>query len=135
MKYLHPYKDFLLETIRASEAHRDEDAVQTVIDGKRDLGFIAVKTSTMPEEQFWQAIEDNGLKTIRVEGNIYEAYVYFRPEAIDQALELKAIAEKYAGYLRWDATEEDSRRIGELLGYAKEDIDWYIAKNYPNETP
>lgn len=130
MQHVRSYQQFILESIRAAEAYRDEDAVQTVIDGKRDLGFITLRTSTMPVDDFWQALELNALKATPVEGNKYEAYIYYRPGAEDQVLELKAIASKYGGYLRWDATEEDSRRIGELLDYTQEDIDWYINKNY-----
>jgi hypothetical protein len=35
---------------------------------------------------------------------------------------------KYNGYLSYKATEEDTRRIGELLGYKKETIDSFIEK-------
>ena len=130
MKHIKPFNQFLIESIRAEEAHRDQGAVQTVIDKKRDLGFITIISSTLPKEQFWKMIKDNGLKTIKVEGNEYDAHIYFRPGAEKKANELKKIAEKYGGYLAWDATKEDSRRIGELLGYVKKDIDAYINKNY-----
>jgi hypothetical protein len=134
MRHIQPYTSFLTESIRAAEAHRDEDALQTVIDGKRSIGFITVKTSTMPEDRIWNLIEEHGLKAVEVAGNKYEAYIYYRPGAEAQALELKAIAEKYGGYLIWNATEEDSRRIGELLEYAPEDIEAYITKNYRHAT-
>lgn len=130
MQHLLLYESFVQEGIRASEAHRDQSAVATVVDGKRDLGFIALKTTTMNVEDFWQAVENAGLLTIPVEGNPYDAYVYYRPEAQAQAMELKSIAQKYGGFLRWDASQEDSIRIGELLGYAQEDIDSYIKANY-----
>ena len=130
MKHLNNFNEFLTESIRAEEAHRDASAVQTVIDKKRDLGFITIKGSLLPEKEFWSMVNIGGLKTIRVEGNEYEAYIYFRPGAEKKATELKKIAEKYGGYLAWDATKEDSRRIGELLGYVKKDIDAYINKNY-----
>jgi hypothetical protein len=130
MRHQDTFQQFLTESIRAEEAYQDRSAVQTVIDGRRDLGFITIRTSTLPVAEFWTMIESNGLETIPVEGNRYEACIYFRPEALDQALELKAIAEKYGGYLAWDASEADSRRIGELLGYEDEDIDTYINKNY-----
>lgn len=130
MKHISSFNEFLTESIRAEEAHRDLNAVQTVIDKKRDLGFITIIGSTLPKEQFWSMVKDNSLKTIKVEGNEYDAYIYFRPGAEKKAKELKSIAEKYGGYLAWDATKEDSRRIGELLSYAKKDIDAYINKNY-----
>lgn len=120
----------LLETIKAEEAHRDANAVQTVVDGKRDLGYITIKGSTLDEKDFWDMVKQGGLKTIKVPENPYEAYIYFRPGADQKANELKTIAMKYGGFLAYDATEEDSRRIGELLDYEKSDIDAYINKNY-----
>jgi hypothetical protein len=119
----------LKEEIRAEEAYRDEDAVQTVVDGKRDLGIITLKASTMPEETFWDIVEKNGLKTLKVPSNPYRAYIYYREGAESRANALKNIAEKYDGFLAHDATEEDSRQIGRLLGYRAEDIEDYIEHN------
>jgi hypothetical protein len=135
MKKIPSFNQFLTkisinETIRAEDAYRDLNAVQTVIDNKRDLGFITLIGSTLPSEEFWEMIDDNNLKTMKVKGNDYQAYIYYRPNAEKKAKELQSIAQKYGGYLAWDATEEDSRRIGELLGYDKKDIDAYINKNY-----
>ena len=130
MGYFKLFENYLLEKIRSEEAHRDENAVQTVVDGTRDLGFLTVKGSTLDEKDFWELVEKGGLKTIKVPGNQFDAYIYFQPKAEKKAEELKKIAMKYGGFLAWDATEEDSRRIGELLGYVKKDIDWYINKNY-----
>lgn len=130
MRRLTTFNKFLTEGIRAEEASRDLSAVQTVIDRKRDLGFITIIGSTLDEKDFWSMIKSSGLKTLKVEGNKNRAYIYFRPGAEKEAKELKYIAEKYGGYLAWNATEEDSRRIGELLGYVKKDIDAYINKNY-----
>jgi hypothetical protein len=131
MKHLKTFEVFLLESIRAEEAHRDRDAIQTVLDGKRDLGFITLIGTTLNSpEEFWDLIKSGRLKTIEVPSNQHKAYIYYRPGAERKANELKDIAERYGGYLAWDATEEDSRRIGELLDYAKRDIDLYIKKNY-----
>ena len=82
----------LLETIKAEEAHRDANAVQTVVDGKRDLGYITIKGSTLDEKDFWDMVKQGGLKTIKVPENPYEAYIYFRPGADQKANELKTIA-------------------------------------------
>ena len=43
MGYFKLFENYLLEKIRSEEAHRDENAVQTVVDGKRDLGFLTVR--------------------------------------------------------------------------------------------
>ena len=126
-------KDFirqrLKEAINASEAYRDDNAIQTVIDGKRDLGFITLRGSTISEKTFWEMINNNGLKTISVPSNEYKAYIYFRKGAENKAKELWDIAEKYDGYLSYNATPEDSRRIGQLLDYKESDIEDYITKN------
>lgn len=130
MNNIPTFDEFITESIRAEEAHHDKDAVQTVIDGKRDLGFITIKASLMDATDFWNAIKKHGLKTIEVPGNQFEAYIYFRPGAEKKANELKKIAMKYGGFLSYEATKQESKRIGELLGYAKEDINWYLNKNY-----
>jgi hypothetical protein len=133
MRYIKIFEEFINESIRAEDAYRDLNAVQTVIDNKRDLGFITLIGSTLPSEQFWEMIDDNNLKTMKVKGNDYQAYIYYRSSAEKKAKELRDIAQKYGGYLAWDASKEDSRRIGELLGYDKKDIDAYISKNYKDK--
>jgi len=118
------------EIISASEAYNDVDAIQTIVDGKRGVAFIAWKT--MPDryvEPVQKLIRDNNLKSMYVKGNKYDAYVVYAPGFEKDAAELKDIAEKYGGYLHYDATEEDSRRIGQLLGYRESDIENYIIHN------
>ena len=122
-------RDILKEIINAADAHRDESAVQTVIDGRRNLGFITLSSTTMPEETFWDLVEKHKLGTLEVPSNPHGAIIYFRAGAEKEARELRDIAEKYDGYLAYDATDEDSRRIGELLGYRTEDVEAYIEKN------
>jgi hypothetical protein len=116
------------EEISASEAYRDESAIQTVIDGKRNVGFQTIIGSTAYNslDDFLEVVRKNNLKVLKVNGNKHQAYVYYRPGSKKQAMELKKIAEKYGGYLAYSATEEDTRRIGELLGYKKSDIDSYV---------
>ena len=127
------------EQISASEAHRDEGAIQTVINNQRDLGFIALKSATVTPDYFWGMVGKYNLKLIPIKQNPNEAYIYYRPEAEEKAIELAKIANKYGGYFAYDATKEDSIRIGQLLGYRQEDINDYIRKNYglneANEKP
>ena len=80
-------------------------------------------------EPVQKLIKDNGLKSMYVDGNKYDAYVVYAPGFEKDATELKDIAEKYGGYLRYDASEEDSRRIGQLLNYQESDIEDYINRN------
>ena len=121
----------LEESIRAEEAYRDRSAIQTVIDGKRDMGFITIKTAVdVSRDEFWNLVKTNNLGTIKLPKNPFEAYIFFNKGAEKKAKELAKISNKYGGYLSYEATEQESRRIGELLGYDKKDIDGYINKNY-----
>jgi len=119
----------LKEEIAAKEAYEDESAIQTVLDGKRELGVISLSDSSVSEEKFWEIVKDNNLKTLQIPSSPFKLHIYYIKGAENKAKELKDIAEKYDGFLSYNATEEDSRRIGELLGYRKEDIDDYIIHN------
>ena len=119
------------ESIRAEEAYRDKSAIQTVIDGKRDIGWIAVKASVdVSKDEFLNLVKTFNLGTIKITKNPFDVYIYFRKGSEKKAKELEKIANKYGGYLSFEASEQESRRIGELLGYDKKDIDQYINKNY-----
>ena len=121
----------LEESIRAEEAYRDKSALQTVIDRKRDLGYITLKTMVdLSIDEFWDLVKTHNLGIIKLPKNEFEAYIYFNKGAEKKAKELAKIANKYGGYLSYEATEQESRRIGELLGYDKKDVDGYIHKNY-----
>jgi hypothetical protein len=124
--------DLLLEEIDPSEAYNDMDAIQTLVDGKRDLAFIVEKSNDPSDwEKIQNIIADNGFKVMYVKGNPYNAYIAYIPGSESKANELKDIAEKYGGYLAYDATREDTKRIGELLGYTKKSIDDFITAKYP----
>jgi hypothetical protein len=73
-------------------------------------------------DEFWNLVKTHNLGTIKLPGNPYEAFIYFRPGAEKKAKELAKIANKYKGYLSYEATKQESKRIGELLGYEKADI-------------
>lgn len=126
-------KQLLREEINASEAYRDENALKTVIDGKRDLGFITLKTATIPEKMFWDEIKKNDIKTVNLPLNPYNAFIYFRKGAELKAIELANIANKYGGYLSHEATKDETIRIGQLLGYKDSDISNFINKKYPDK--
>jgi hypothetical protein len=131
MKEITTYQEFINESIRAEAAYRDRSAIQTVIDGKRNMGFITIVSSVdTSREEFWKLIKTHNLETIHLPGNEYDAYIYYRKGAERGAQELAKIANRYGGYLSYEATERESRRIGELLGYDRRDIDAYIKKNY-----
>ena len=124
------------EEINASDATNDESSIQTVIDGKRNLGFITPKvSSSVPYDKFLDIVKKHDLGVLEVPSNDYGAFIFYNKKAKKEAEELRDIAEKYGGYLAWDASEKDSRRIGQLLGYKQQDIDDYINKQrtkYPD---
>ena len=117
------------EDIDPLEATTFVGSVQTIVDGKRDVGYIALKNIPKDEiEQIKTLVSDNNLKILSVKGDQKPIIVY-KADKESEAKELKDIAEKYNGYLSIKATEEESRRIGEILGYSKESIDKYIEKH------
>jgi hypothetical protein len=120
------WKD-LKEDISPEEAQNDVSSLQTIIDKKRNLGFFTLEGINSPKT-FWEIVDENNLKSLEVEKNPHDAYIIYRPGSEKEANELKDIANKYNGYLSYKATEEDTRRIGELLGYKKETIDSFIEK-------
>jgi hypothetical protein len=127
-------EDDLNEKIDPSEAYNDTDAINTILQGKRKIAFIVEKANNADNwKRIQKTIADNNLKTVYVKGNPNHAYIVYTPDNVKDAMELKAIAEKYDGYLSANASKEDTRRIGELLGYTEDKIDAFVAKNYPNE--
>jgi hypothetical protein len=121
-----------MKPIRAHEAHNDNNAVETVINGRRNLGIIGLTHNSLTNN-FWDIIKDNNLNVLKVPSNKYGLYIYFRPGAEKQAQELKDIAEKYNGYLAYNADENDTRRIGQLLNYHQKDIEDFINRNKKND--
>jgi hypothetical protein len=145
----------LLEEIDPSEAYTDPGAIQTVIDGKRDLAFFTAKAMTRISPRDLTDIikkhnlqkekegkEHDKIKILKVIGNQYKAFIAYRnsEEGLRKAKELKAIAEKYGGFLAWDAEYQDTIKIGELLNYKKDAVKAFadkakeekIKKGYPD---
>jgi hypothetical protein len=69
-----------------------------------------------------------------VKGNPYDAYVAYLPGSENKATQLKDLAEKYGGYLASNATADDTRKIGKLLGYQEDKIEQYIKDRYIDES-
>ena len=113
--------------ISASEVYAADGSVKTIIEGKRDVGFL-----TKGEFEYYKKILDkNGIKyfeVIKSEPDEYpNNYVIYKNKS--KALRLKQIAESHNGYLA-DKTPQEAREIGEILGYKKTDIDAFINKRY-----
>lgn len=119
------YDILLSEVIRASEARDDINSVITVAEGKRGVAFLTLYPHSHTSRIIEKIIEDHDLYLTRCPSRPINVVVY-RPENRKDAMELVSIAEKYKGYLAYNATEEDSRRIGQLLSYHEDDINDYI---------
>lgn len=118
-------KEELSEEIKANEAYSDYNSIKTIVDGKRDVAFVKKSTYIYLLSKY------HGLKVIKVPNS--DNYIIYKKGAEDQANELLDIANKYGGFLHWQATDEDSRRIGQLLGYNQEDIEDYIKNSKKNK--
>jgi hypothetical protein len=118
------------EDINPSEAYGNVGSVQTLVDGKRKVAMIALNGQSNAAETI-KIINDNGLKKIGIDqrpGD--EVYIVYVPGAEADAKELHNILNRYGGYASYKASYEDTKRIGELLGYKKETIDTFLKKNY-----
>ena len=121
------------ENIDPSEADGNLNAVQTLVDGKRKVAMIVLKGQSNAADTI-KLINDNGLKKIGLDqrpGD--EAYVVYVPGAEADAKELHNILNRYGGYASIKASYEDTRRMGELLGYKKETINAFLKKNYDGD--
>jgi hypothetical protein len=119
------YDNLLTEVIRNSEVRTDMDSIMSVAEGKRGVGFITLYPDSRMSHIAEKMIEDNDLRMVRCPSRPINVVIY-RPKSRKDAMELVSIAEKYNGYLAYNATEEDSRRIGQLLSYHEDDINDYI---------
>ncbi len=117
-------KEHLEEEISASDAYSDDGTLETIINGRRNVAFVAMMKSYWLEE-----IKAAGLKLIPVGGQ--DAYVVYREGSGNEASQLAKIAKKYGGYLSYEATAEETYLIGILLGYNKEDVISFVIEKYP----
>lgn len=119
---------FIDETIKAKEAHTDAKAINTLIQGKRDIAFVSFVT-----DEIINFMKKYGVNVVKVDKNPYDSYIFYKPKAEKNAMELLQIANKYNGFLPAapeQTTEDIVRRIGHLLEYDPEDIDNFIQRNF-----
>ena len=114
----------LREEISAKEAYGSYGSIKTIIDGKRDVAFIELNSIINR-----LLISLKSLKKIKVPSSTETNYIVYREGSEKEAQELYDIAMKYGGSLSYVASEEDSRRIGQILGYKKDEIEDYIKHN------
>ena len=133
MKHIRTYLSHLSESISVQEAARDMDAIQTILDGKRDLGYIAITTQKIIDPRssisaLGLAI-NNGLNLIPLRGREEGvAFIVWKEDA-EAAQKLAQFAESKGGYLRDDSPEE-AQFIGRALNYNEDEITQYVNRNY-----
>jgi hypothetical protein len=115
------------ENIDASEAHSEIGSIQTVIDGKRNVGILTFKNKSDKMYKYIKKSDLNTLEYFREDGDL--VCIFYNDGFKDDAVELMNISLKYNGYLSVYATEEDSIRIGQILGYTDKSISEYILRN------
>jgi hypothetical protein len=114
--------------------YREEWLFDQMQKGKKDIQFLVLKhpgIDTSEEQGILKKARELGYGEIKVDKGDGEAVVIHRnsPGAKKKAKRLVQIANGHGGYLA-DRTAEEAREIGELLDYAKEDIDRYVKRNY-----
>lgn len=118
-------ENHLHETIKPEEAYTNKDAIQTVIDKKRPVGFLAGATA----DDLLQVTRGN-LEYIWI-GKKNRAYVIYNQGAEEQAQQLAAIARKNGGYLPIN-TPEETYIIGKLLGYDETSVKLFVLNKFPD---
>jgi len=125
--------EFLNEKVKQAEIARDLDAVQSVIDGKRELAFLAITTQSLidPRDAI-QALKlaiDNDLGLLPIKGRSEGVALVVYKSDLKAAQELADFASARQGYLN-DATPEEAEFIGNALEYHPDEINDYIKRNY-----
>lgn len=126
----------MISEIKASEAYEDGDSVQTVIDGKRDLAFVAISAQKLVDPRrsinaLQLAINAN-LNLMPVPGRTEGvAFVVYKQNKA-AAKKLADYAAAHDGYLS-DNSPEEARYVGKLLGYDDADIEAFVNRVYKKE--
>jgi len=124
------YDRVLSEKIKASEAYNNYGSLQTVIDGKRKLGVVS-KNTLDGDPKLKKEIIEKGFKFILVRSSHTPGnYIIYHPSGLKQALELQALADRYDGaFGPPHASEDEVRRVGQLLEYDPIDIESHIERS------
>lgn len=116
-------KQFIFEEIEPEEAFTHPNALKTVVNGKRNIGFYGGATFDDIE-----ALKASGLKYFPL--NINNAYVFYRDGYEEDAMRLASIARKKNGFLP-AKTPEETYEIGILLGYNPEKVKKFVLNKFP----
>jgi hypothetical protein len=117
-------KKRLFETIEPKEAYTFDTSLQTVVNGRRGVGFSGGLNYSELNK-----LKNSKLKFIHIKDN--NAYVYYRDGFEEQAQNLANIARLNNGFLPVKKPEE-TYTIGILLGYNKESVIEFVKKHFPD---
>jgi tRNA nucleotidyltransferase/poly(A) polymerase len=124
----------ITEEIDASEAYRDEGALNAMIRGKKDVAIIMSKVFP----NFYNIVAENDFGLIPVKQanhNLGMNVVYRKtPRGEANAKRLYEIMMSHGGYVE-DKTPEEAREIGKLLDYSDESINSFIQRIYGKIVP
>ena len=118
-------KFLIKEYIQPSEANSDVDSVRTICEGKRGVAFV-IGVNIRDYEQIVEMVSECDLDSLKVPNNPHDAYVVFNKDYKNEAKELLEIIINLGGYLKPEAPENITRRIGELLNYDPQEVEKYI---------
>jgi tRNA nucleotidyltransferase/poly(A) polymerase len=114
----------LKEDIEPKEASNIELTINTIINNKRDVGFVP-RLSVMQIKY----LNNNGVGLIPIKNKYGIAYILYKNK--EKALKLRDYANSKNGFLN-DKTPEEARYVGKLLSYSDKSIDEYIKRKYKN---
>jgi len=118
------------EEVDGQDVTDQNNALQSIIDGKRNIGFISL------DNEINSIFEKSGLNKLgpinqKDLGKKNNFHVVYRPEYKNDALELFTILAQKGGYLK-DNNPKEAYRIGKLLGYTDSSIKTYNERKYGN---
>ena len=138
----------LNEEIDASEAYTDKGAIQTILDGKRNVGLVMLTPDEVEDlkqkglnvivvfpknsdirKQYVQSLSSGGWGKSGSEYFANKSHIIYSDQGKDDAFKLYDYMKSHRGFLS-DQSPEQARYIGKLLGYTDESIDQYINKRY-----
>ena len=118
----------LNEIVRRNETLDDINSLKTVINGKRDVGFIH-----LTKEYYKMVVKYNiGVIPVRMVSQNSMMAIIYRDKS--KAQKLHVIAMRHNGYLD-DNSPIEAREIGRLLGYNENDIEKYVHNKYDKKVP
>ena len=125
---MRPKIKLLNEIVRRHETLDDIGSLKTIINRKRDVGFIH-----LTKEYYKIVVKYNiGVIPVRMMGQDSMMAIVYTDRS--KALRLYNIAKRRNGYLT-DNSPIEAREIGRLLGYHEDDIEKYVHDKYGKKVP